>query len=555
MRSTAARSSLVLPAGVAAVILFCLFVSLRGWYAGYRIYGDDLSVLNASAGSPKDWFVHGFSYYFRVYPEWSSPFTDFLRPGINAIVRTEELLFSNHYILYFLMFYVAQFLTVCCVIGMARDLGVGKKWLILLAALLSIEPAFVNRGLMNIGYQEDVWCGLLAIAALFFLSRRRYVLTLFLLLAAVFTKEAALFTPVAAALTVGYQTRRKLLAASMLLPLAVYYTVRELVFVHAGANSLHVLLWPEMTFKSIGFYLLRGILFWPIGSLADGASIAVSIIGSIALWILMALAGYRLFRQRDQLSSSALSILIWLSGALAVGVLVAQQSRLGGSIFPLELLALSVLAATPLSSGLKALSVSLLCLISISYCSNLISFRRSLPVERYEQQTIQQLLVDLRRSSQGADTTYILNSAPSFAAPEYLARAANVPGQVVVLNQFDGCSSSDEGSTGFHDLDASTLSIVAVIPKCARFAFKTLEKSNFDPPPNAILSRADFAKYSFADVQPAWRHPWDRRFHIPNLGEQMTISLQFNPKTSVLLYYDWQTAKYRCLGMTCGSAH
>lgn len=551
MRLAAARRPLVIPAGLAFITLACLFLAQVSWYRNYRLYGDDLSVLSASAGPPRNWFVHGFSDYFRVYPEWSPAITDFLRPATNAIIRGEELLFGSHYILYFLILYLAQFLMIWLLLLLARDLGVGNRWLAVLALLLSIEPAFVGRDLRNIGFHEDVWSGLFVITAFFLIGRKRYVTTSFVLVFALFTKEVAIFAPIAAALTVLFQTKRKPWALAMLAPLAIYFAVRQFFFVHSGASGSYVL--PGTTFKSLGLYLLRGVLFWPIGNFANGAGIALDIAGSIAFWILIALSVRRLYVTRDERSLSAFAVLIWLLGSLAVGVTLAQQTRLGGSTFPLELLLLAALVTTSTSRSLRVLSCSVLALIAFSYCSNLLAFPRSFPDQRYQQQSVQRLLSDLNSDGQEAKVIYILNSTEDSTGPEYLGRMAHVPGRVVVLNQFDGCLSSNEGTTSFHDFDTSSVAISVRIPPCAQLVFSSLEKSDFDPQPKVVVDRGELAKYSFADAQPAWRHPWDTRYHTLNLGRDMTVTLRFDPKDSILLYYDWQASKYRCRGTSCTS--
>src|ERR1700761_8701849 len=139
-----ARSSLVslrltlLP----ALVLLAIYCFHIPFYQNYFPYGDDPALLNASNGNPAKWFTEGFSKYFVVYPEWNVPRTDFLRPGVNLIVRLNHILFGDHYSLYFATFYFAQFLVCVLVLCLARQMGVNERWQYLIGLLAAINPAF-----------------------------------------------------------------------------------------------------------------------------------------------------------------------------------------------------------------------------------------------------------------------------------------------------------------------------------------------------------------------------------------------------------------------------
>ena len=79
--------------------LTAILLVFARWYANYLPFSDDPAVIGASAGYPKDWFTSGFSRIFLAFPEWAVPSTDFFRPGVNAMLRLDHILFGNHYFL------------------------------------------------------------------------------------------------------------------------------------------------------------------------------------------------------------------------------------------------------------------------------------------------------------------------------------------------------------------------------------------------------------------------------------------------------------------------
>lgn len=205
-----AKSSLVIlrVSLVPALVLLAIYCFHFRFYQSYFPYGDDPALLNASEGNPAKWFSEGFSNYFVVYPEWNVPRTDFLRPVVNLIVRLNHTLFGDHYALYFATFYFAEFLVCVLVICLARQMGVHDRWLYFIGLLAAINPAFVGEGLYSLAFHFDIWSGLFAVLALYLIFREWYGLALLSLTLAVFTKEPALYAPVAAAATVYVIHRR-----------------------------------------------------------------------------------------------------------------------------------------------------------------------------------------------------------------------------------------------------------------------------------------------------------------------------------------------------------
>ncbi len=558
------RTRVSAPLRLAAATLLGIFFVFARWYSNYSPHWDDPAVLGASAESPIHWFTLGYSQYFLAFPEWNQPLWNFLRPGANAIVRLDQLLFRTHYAFYFLLYYLGQFLLIWIVVLLARELGVREKWLLLLAFLLAIEPAFFSTGLIQISDQFDVWCGLFTVAAFFFLTRRQYVLALISLMLAVFTKESALYAPVAAAFTVAYGTRRKVLASTMLLPLAAWVAARRFLFIAPGLKGVYAVSGSP---KEFVLNAVKGMLYWPNGLLQDVTHTSLAddllhslrtpifLLANVFLWILLLAIGIKLIRRDKADLLSPLTVFVWLSGALSFGVLVAHEPRFGGSIYPLELLLLAVASSALPISRLRTGSLVALCLMAPAFLWNMFSLVPRMDDHRREQDAMMRLTDALKHIGNNVDTIYILNSADSYSAPEYLARLAGISGHIVVLNQFKGCLTDSLGSTALSQIGASEMKIAAQLPPCADLVFEGLVPATFAPAVGGAMMRDDFARYTLPEARVVGHGVFvNPRFLQINLGRQLNITLEgFDPQSSALLYYDWGTGQYRCVGIQCAA--
>lgn len=562
-RICAIETRTIVPVCLGATALIGVFISFISWYSHYRPFGDDPAVLVASAASPEDWFVHGFSRYFQVYPEWSVPSTNFLRPTVNGILWLDQILFGNHYIFYFLLFYAGQVLLIWMVVRMALELGVRGKWLILLALLLAFEPAFYNFGLFSASFQFDAWCGLFTVAAFFLLSRELYWLAVLSLLAAVFTKESALYAPVAAALTVAYGTRRRVLAGTMLLPLAAWYGARRLAFGNFSVKGIDAI--PNSA-RRILVSVTTGILRWPSGFFKDAdthvtsvqdllryPSLPIFILINLFLWILLFVVGLRLFRKDSPGLLTPFTVVIWLSGALCFAALVAHDSRFGGSLYPLELLLLAVTSAVLPISRLRRASLIAICLMAPIFLWNMWRTGLAFEAARSSRDVMLRLMDGIEQNGRNAKVIYVLDSAPSFSAPEYLARFAGISGRIVVLSQFDGCVNGNGGSTSFSQRGASEIAIAVQLPTCAKLEFDGVRADILKRAGSGSILRGDFARYALPDEMVAVNVA-DPSLSFVDPGRKLELTLDgFAAHSSMLLYYDWTTGRYNCVGEQCST--
>ena len=552
---------------VPALVLLAIYCFHFRFYQSYFPYGDDPALFNASDGNPAKWFTEGFSKYFVVYPEWNVPRTDFLRPGVNLIVRLNHTLFGDHYFLYFATFYFAQFLVCVLAVGLARQMGVKERWLYLIGLLIAINPAFWGEGLYSVAFQFDIWSGLFAILALYLIFREWYWLAILSLTLAVFTKEPALYAPVAAAASVYLIHRRRLLAVTMLLPLAAWACVWKLVFVGTPGGNYALQGDPKALLIKGS---IQGILRWPTGLfdyhvvrsvlvehsiLAHLPDLLILLINLFLWGLLVAVGAYfargvfatKPLSHQDRL---ILAVLIWLVGALSFGVLVGYHPRFGGSIYPLEI----VICAVMFRRGTRLLtrSLSVLAIGSLT-AAFLWNARVGMPPQVFSQLSSMRSLMDSLRGHQ-ADVVYVLNSSRSDAAPSNIASLAGTPSEkVVILSEATGCLNDSQAGPPIMRQVGNAVHIVSVLPPCANYEFNGVHASIISQAFGGFLPRGHFATYSLPGGR-ITEHGLVHNSAIASVEMGRELDLELFPeeaKSYVILYYDWSNGKFMCAGAHC----
>jgi hypothetical protein len=552
---------------VPALVLLAIYCFRFRFYQSYFPYGDDPALLNASDGNPAKWFTEGYSKYFVVYPEWNVPRTDFLRPVINLIVRLNHTLFADHYFLYFATYYFAQFLVCALVVSLARQMGVNERWLYLIGLLAAINPAFFGQGLYDVAYHFDICSGLFAILALYLIFREWYWLAILSLTLAVFTKEAALYAPVAAAATVYLIHRRRLRAVTMLLPLAVWALVWKFVFVGTSGGNYALQGDPIALFIKGS---IQGIMRWPTGlfdyrvvrsvlvqhSILANLPDLLFLLINLFLWSLLVAVGAYIARavfaarplsHQDRL---ILAVLIWLVGALSFGVLVAYDPRFGGSIYPLEIVTCAVIfhrCTRPMARSLAVLAIGSLT------AAFLWNARVGVPPLVFSQISSMRSLMDsLRRHP--ADVVYILNSSRSDASPSHIASLAGTPSEkVVILSEATGCLNDGQAGPPIIRQVGNAIHIVSILPPCAGYEFNGVHSSIMSKAFGGVLPRGNFATYSLPGGR-ITEHGLVNNSAIASVDMGRELDIELFPEESksyVILYYDWSNGKFMCAGAHC----
>lgn len=180
-----------------------------------------------------DWFTQGHAHFFIPYPEWSVAQTAFARPAYQGVIYLAHFVFNRHWSSYLAINYlaVAGIAAVGFVVA-RRVLGLGIAGALAAAALVLLAPAVSEFSLGILGAGSESVASLLIGGAFLALVDGRRVLCLLLLLVAAFTKETALWAPVAAAATVlwdarGLRARARIAwASAMLAPIAIWIAFR-----------------------------------------------------------------------------------------------------------------------------------------------------------------------------------------------------------------------------------------------------------------------------------------------------------------------------------------
>ncbi len=562
---------------VPALVLIAIYFFHFRFYQSYFPYGDDPALLHASEGNPARWFTEGYSKYFVVYPEWNVPRTDFLRPVVNLIVRLNHIFFGDHYALYFATFYFAQFLVCALAVFLAQRLGVNERWLYFIGLLAAINPAFIGEGLYSASFQFDLWCGLFTVLALYLILLERYGLAFLSLTFAVFTKEPALYAPVAAAVTVYLMNRRRLLAVTMLLPLAVWAWVWKFVFTGTPGGNYALQGDPKALLIKGS---IQGFLRWPTGifdyhvvrkilvehsMLAHLPDLLVLLI-NLLLWSLLAALGAHFARavfaarSLSEQDGLVLAVLIWLVGALSFGVLVGYHSRFGGSIYPLEIVLCAVIFHHSRPSLTRSFSALAIGLLAAAFLWNAHSMDPSddaiVPHHDSSQiSTMRSLMDSLRRYR--ADVVYVLNSSRSDAAPSNIASLAGTPSEkVIVLSEATGCLNDSRAVPPVVRQVGEVVHIVSILPVCATYEFNGLTPSILAQAFHGILPRDHFATYSLPGGRITERGLVNHEaIASVEMGRELDLNLfPERAKSYVILYYDWSNGKFMCAGAYCSSS-
>jgi hypothetical protein len=557
------HSQRILPAFLSsALVLTAIYFFYIQIYRHYFPFGDDPAVFQASAGNPESWFTQGFSRYFMVYPEWRTPFTDFMRPGVNLIVHFNQILFGQHYAWYFASYYGAQLLVCLLALLVAKHLGVQSPWLLLIALTVAINPAFIGLGIQRAAFTFDVWCGLFAILALYLILQRRYGWAILALTVSLFIKETSLYAPIAAAVTVYMCTRRRLVSACMLLPLAIWALAWKYAF-QGSASGIYMM--PNQH-KPGEFLqtLIQGFLIWPSGVFDEQVvrrilvnhsvlpNLVEIVLGALnlLLWCFFAAIAVQILRpflrgeNRSGKSDPELfSLFVWLTGALSFGILVARQSRFGGSIYPLEVICCAVVYQRTSLPMMRKMAGVAIAAIAFSFLWSAQSTLRQRDFSQSE--SMRSLVTAVQKYKSGV--IYVLNSPSAFSAPSAIENLAGTSSQIVVLSQFSGCPTASWPTSTAVYRDRAKADIVSNLPPCAQYEFDGVDSAILARGFKGSLSRGSFATYDFPDAKITGRGLLSSNLITSiDMGKQLKIELAPKAdKSYTILYYDWPSGEYK----------
>jgi hypothetical protein len=543
---------------IPSVVLSALFLAMYYFrYHNYILVSDDISIFGAALDQNlSQWLTEGFSKYTAVYPEWFTPITNLARPAANGIFYVHYLLFSRHFGLYFVLFYILQFCSSLVVFYFLRLAGVSIRITVLFLIIFLLNPAFINYGSVLLSYQLDVFASAFLLIAFFALWKAQYVVTLIMLTMAVFTKEA-LFAPVAASMTVFVWKRHYSLAVIMLLPLSLWVAQRLSGFgtLAAGNYSVAPGIWGVAT------GVLKGIIIWPTGiipgagmfGLLDASSLALTFYSgvlfcNVLLWITLLYSGFlivrRLREQRephDDRFQILVALFIWAMGALSFCVVLGLgYVRYGASVYSFMLLFLAaMLFSDIIPPSITRLSKVTIFLLIVACIGNAIKFFTVDFVENGRQRALYDALRSLPSDGR---TLYVVNAPEEIgASSNFLTTAWQITAKVVFINQLSGCVISsvpmDAGTSISADGELSVR-----IPKCASYKFANADSRILALGVEGELPRPGVGTYQFPHGRISGYWFQDPSVPILDFGDVMLVKLE-DPSVAILTY-NWPDARY-----------
>lgn len=532
---------------VGAVLLLGLYVYYDlVVYRDYLPRGDDPAFVSATMEFSASWFTRGYLDYFHIYPEWpNSNATHLLKPVTNAVGYLNYLLFDSLYALHFGMFFLMQFVGLLVFARLLDELAVPSLPAAGMSLLFLFNPAFMSDGLVALPSHFDVLAGVLALIACLAAWRERYGVALFVLTLAVFTKESALFAPVAAALSLMIWRRPPSMAALMLLPLPLWAAARFLAYgdifdtggtAQPGQIATGLSIWPT------GLVTVAFVRQLGSSSVFGRPEIvsAVFLVANIGLWVLLgyaALAAMRGHADTSERAKLTTALLVWALGALAFGVTAGYAARYGGSIYPFLYLFLAGLFFSPGYRVPRWVVASVLVLFS---AATAVQSARNARLAFAWQSIIapERALHDaLTALPQDGRTVFVVNAPPAMAsAPGHVRRAWSLNVDVVIVNQFRDCTSApDGGRTPVFDSSADMLSVR--IPDCAVFDFRNAVLSAQNVGTGVVLQRDGVGTYAFAGGSTSGARTLE-------LGQTLTLHIDPKRTGATLLAYNWTSETY-----------
>jgi hypothetical protein len=531
-----------------ALLLAALYVYyVLTVYRGYLLRGDEPAFVSANLGPPGEWFTRGYLDYFHIYPEWMTlNHTDLLKPVTNIAGSLNLLLFGGNYALHFATFFLAQFAGLIIFLRLLREMDVARPLSVCMAGLFLFNPAFMNAGLTCLSCHFDVLAGIFALAAFLASWRARYGFALLFLTLALFTKESAVFAPLAAALSLVLWRRPLGTSVLMLSPLVLWFAARAAAFGDATGGRIST---------ALGQSLLGGLTVWPSGIVPDGFAAglfsagpqsrgdiidAAFLLGNVALWLFVIYAAYAvviatrtasLKSEREKLTPA---LLIWTLGALAFGVLLAHHSRYGGSYYPFFFLLLAGLMspAFRVTRWVTASVLMIFAAVTIVQAGRTVRLAWAWETVIAPERALHEALRAIPPSSR---VVYVINAPQGLAsAPEHLRKAWALDVDVVIVNQFTGCTeSSDPGAV---ELTPATDALRVRVPDCARLTFTNAAL----PGDRDMVLRQGIGTYEFPDATGA--------AESLELGRSMTVTLAPTSERPIFLEYNWRAAAFETFG-------
>jgi hypothetical protein len=271
---------------------------------------------------------------------------------------------------------------------------------------------------------------------------------------------------------------------------------------------------------------------------------AMFLVANIILWAVLGYAALiEVRRQIDAPERAGLTtaLLVWTLGALSFGVLVGNGPNYGGSIYPFLYL---FLAAFFFSPAYRVPRWAALGIVLVFSAATVVQASRTVRLHfAWQADTaLERAMYDaLSALPQAGHTVYVVNAPRGLAsAPHHLNRAWSLNLDIVIVNQFSGCTiSADPGSTQLLDSSADLISIR--IPDCAAFNFGAATPAVLTNQSGVALKRDGICMYSFPAGSAA------PGTVVPEWGTTLALQLDAKETSLTVIGYNWQSGVYEVI--------
>jgi hypothetical protein len=516
---------------------------------------------------PYLWISSGYTHYFNVYPEWSVPFTSFIRPATSAFAWSLQQVFGDKFVYYIYTYYIFVLLSSVLILKCLTDIGVKGPILLFAAVIWPLSPPVVSMGLWNFPFIFDVVVALTVIVAFRAVIYERYILAFLALLLSLATKETAAFAPVAAAATILIVRRFTLpswgLAALMLLPVAIWAGVRQFylgqfsggTYARIGAESIiHAIgVWPVGL--NPAFATLKNFSFSPgwLGNprnaidLASAGVNALVWVAVIAIFFKYSIPLIKRFvagehPEPTQTDKWLLASTVWLGGALAYLLVNNLYSRYGGCFIVFLIITLVTVAYLDRHALVGRLSFSALIALTLLYIpagiANVTALSQQASIAQKMHSSLDRALTGIEGPGR---KIYVVNAPRGFSSPSYIARLLESPHELVFLNQFDGCTAAPD----FSGVPANTpQGLHIVLPKCAHIVFDGITNSDFAAGTVDVVQRKGVGSYLFG------KQKAEKFTIVPGYTlDGHEFYFQGAPAGADAIYYDWGKERFEHLNL------
>jgi hypothetical protein len=225
--------------------------------AAYPI-GDEFALIVESQKSFMNWFKEGYANYFNVYPEYYSPYTNFIRPVANLLFRLfsytpDPVAYQLIGVNYFVHAALCSLLYLVSI-----TFNNTLRFSITLGILTFLAPAFWLTPMTEVpSFSLDGLAALLCILSLIALVKNYFFLGLLTLTLSVFTKETAI--PISIAwMLIGINRKNYKVFTCGITALLLWVGIRMLAFnsLTEGTYSFNELSFKSLAFRATSFLTL-----------------------------------------------------------------------------------------------------------------------------------------------------------------------------------------------------------------------------------------------------------------------------------------------------------